>query len=132
MTTFKQVLLIVLAIIVSILVIGEDGVVAFGLAFTSSENYSAMLILMIVLACAFDLPGIILSIWRPRLGVTFVAVGIVGTVMYEMYFFVHRDEWPSAKIVGQDLCFLGLKTILVALIVLISRGARPQRLASES
>jgi hypothetical protein len=127
MTTFKRISLILLATIVSLLVIGGDGVVAFGLAFTSSENYSAMLVAMILLACAFDLPGIVLSLWRPRLGIILVAFGIVGTVMYEVYFFIHRGEWPSAKIVGQDLCFLGLKAVLVGLIVLLSRGGRPQR-----
>jgi hypothetical protein len=121
-----------LATIVSLLVIAGDGVVAFGLAFTSVEHYSAMLIIMILLACALDLPGVLLSLWRPRLGVIFVALGIVGTVIYEVYFFAHRGEWPSAKILRQDLCFLGLKAVLVALLILLSRGARPQRAAFES
>jgi hypothetical protein len=54
--------LIASAVVISSLVILMDGIMAFGLSFIGPSHYSVPLILLIVVACALDLPGVILAV----------------------------------------------------------------------
>jgi hypothetical protein len=119
-------ILIVLTVLTSLLVILMDGVVAFGLTFTAPSHHSISLILLLIVACALDLPGVILATWRPRLGVIFIACGIIGTVLYWIFFFSSNRQLPTIKVAFQVLAFISLKIVLVRLLKTCASVAQPQ------
>jgi hypothetical protein len=117
--------LIASAVVISLLVIPMDRIMAFGLTFMGPSHYSVPLILLLIVACALDLPGVILAVWRPRLGVALIVCGILGTLLYWLFFFSSIRQYPTAKVAIQITVFVALKAILAWLLISIPRAAAP-------
>lgn len=113
----------VCVILVGATVVLTDSIVAFGLLFMSPSHYSGLLWIKVLLACFLDLPALIMSAWKPRIGALVIFFGITSTFLYEIVFFSLANQLPLKPVILQDTCFLGTKLILVGLILMSAHKA---------
>ncbi len=126
----KKSILIILAVILGAIVVVIDAVLAFGLSFTSPSHYTASLFIFIFIACVPDLPGLIVSLWRPRFGSYVILAGIAALCTHEVYFFMSVRELPTHKVIAQDSIFIALKSILAWLLERIDNIVRKTQYGS--
>jgi hypothetical protein len=116
MTDAERILLIIAAVVLGTLLLLLDAFLVFGLSFTSHFPYD--LVLTILSVGAFDLPGMVVGIWRPKWG---AAILCFGAVAFLFCWFLFIRQIPTLSVTVQGVCVAAPKLLLAFIFQSLAR-----------